>query len=218
MIPLSDSIKSKRFPFFNVLLIATTVFVFIQQITSPNPEAMIGSYALIPSLVDFSNSQTLIPFVTAMFLHGGFLHIASNMLFLWVFGDNIEGFLGILFFLFLYFASGIAGNFAQYILMPDSTIPMLGASGAIAGILGSYYILFPHSKIRTLVPFFGFVSIVEIPAGFMLGYWFLLQVLSGTITLTFPSQTGGIAFFAHIGGFAAGLILTIILKRLFHTK
>lgn len=218
MIPLSDSIKSLRFPYVNILLIAVTVFVFFQQLTSPNPEGLINTYALIPTLVDFSNFQTLVPFVTAMFLHGGFLHIASNMLFLWIFGDNIEGYLGVLFFLFLYFVSGIAGNLTQYILMPNSPIPMLGASGAIAGVLGSYYLLFPRSKIKTLVPFFGFVSIVEIPASFMLGYWFLLQVLSGTISLGVTTGGGGIAFFAHIGGFATGLVLTILLRPFLRIK
>lgn len=214
MIPISDSIKSHGFPITNVLLIAITVLVFVQEVISPNPDSFIAKYSLIPQLVNFSDLSTLFPFVSAIFLHGGILHIASNMLFLWVFGDNIEGYFGVLFFLFIYFATGIAGNFAQYTLSPQSSIPMLGASGAIAGILGSYFVLFPHSKIKTLVPVFGFVSIVEIPATVMLGYWFLLQVLSGAFSLSETAGSGGIAFFAHIGGFAAGIILTTIMKPL----
>jgi len=211
MIPISDSIKSKGFPTTNVLLIVFTVFVFLEEIVSPNPDSFIAKYSLIPQLVNFSNTSTLLPFITAIFLHGGFLHIVSNMLFLWVFGDNIEGYFGVLFFLFIYFASGIVGNITQYVLAPDSTIPMLGASGAIAGILGSYFILFPNSKIKTLVPFFGFLTIVDIPATVMLGYWFLLQVISGAFSLT-ATSAGGIAFFAHIGGFATGIILTLLMR------
>lgn len=110
------------------------------------------------------------------------------------------------------------GNLTQYALMPESTIPMLGASGAIAGILGSYFILFPNSRIKTLIPFFGFLSIVDIPATVMLGYWFLLQVLSGAFSLTASSAGGGTAFFAHIGGFATGIILTILLRPLMSKK
>lgn len=215
MIPLSDSIRSMGFPITNVILIAVTVLVFIREVISPNPDSFIATYSLIPQLVDFSDFSTLFPFVTAIFLHGGILHIASNMLFLWVFGDNIEGYFGVLFFLFIYFMTGITGNLAQYALSPQSSIPMLGASGAIAGILGSYFVLFPHSKIKTLVPFFGFVSVIEIPATVMLGYWFLLQVLSGAFSLTESAGAGGIAFFAHIGGFAVGIILTTLMKPFF---
>lgn len=215
MFPLSDSVPARRFPFFNLLLIVGTVFVFFQQLIAPNQEAFINTFALIPAIVDFSNYESLLPFITAMFLHGGFLHIISNMWFLWVFGDNIEGYVGWLAFLFLYFLSGIAGNFAQYVVMPNSTIPMLGASGAVAGVLGAYYVLFSHSKIKTLIPFFGFLSVVEIPAPFMLGYWFVLQILSGAATLPFAgSETGGIAFFAHIGGFVTG----VVFAKLFRPK
>lgn len=213
MIPISDSIKSKRFPFINILIIAATVFVFFQQITTPNPDAFIRAYALIPALVDFANTNTLFPFVTSMFLHGGFLHIISNLLFLWVFGDNVEGHLGYFFFPFLYLASGIAGGLAQYVFTPNSIVPMLGASGAIAGVLGSYFVLFPLSKIKTIVPFFGFVSVIQIPASFMLGYWFLLQIISGAVSVPLlADSTGGIAFFAHIGGFVTGYVLTRALR------
>jgi len=212
MFPLSDSIKAKRFPFINLILIAATIFVFIQQLTSPSELAFIRSYALIPKLINFADFATLTPFVTAIFLHGGFLHIISNMWFLWIFGDNVEGRLSFLIFPILYFLSGIIGNAAQYFLMPASSIPMLGASGAVAGVLGAYYVLFPHAKIRTLVPFFGFFTIAEIPAPFMLGYWFVLQILSGAVSLPFSGETGGVAFWAHVGGFVTGVAIANLVK------
>lgn len=213
MFPLSDSIPPKRFPFINIGLIVATSFIFLQQILAPDFEAFIYQYALIPSLIDFPNYETLTPFISAMFLHGGWLHIISNMWFLWVFGDNVEGYLGWFFFPLLYFAAGVVGNLAQYALMQSSQIPMLGASGAVAGILGAYYVLFPHSKIKTLVPVFGFVSVVNIAAPFMLGYWFILQVFSGAVSLPFSGETGGIAFWAHAGGFVTGVLFANLLKR-----
>lgn len=213
MFPIKDSIPARSFPIVNIGIIVLTVFVFFQQILAQNPEAFIYQYALIPSLVDFSNYATLTPFVTSIFLHGGFLHIISNMWFLWVFGDNIEGHIGKLTYPILYLGAGIAGNASQYFISPHSSLPMLGASGAVAGALGAYYVLFPHSKIKTLVPFFGFVTIIDIGAPFMLGYWFILQLISGAATLPFINEeTGGVAFWAHVGGFATGFILAKLLK------
>src|SRR3989344_4914344 len=212
MIPISDSISTHRLPILNILLIAANIFVFIQQIITPNPDAFIYQYALIPANVDFSDFQTLLPFVTSMFLHGGLLHIGSNMLFLWVFGDNVEAHFGWLFFLPVYLTSGIIGGLAQYMFMPNSQIPMLGASGAVAGMLGAYFVLFPHAKVKTLVPFFGFASIVSIPATFMLGYWFVLQLISGAVSLPFSGEAGGVAFFAHVGGFLTGLLFSKVFR------
>lgn len=213
MFPLSDSIPARRFPFLNIIIIAITSIVFIQQLMAFNQEAFISQYALVPSLIDFSNYLTLTPFVTAIFLHGGFLHIISNMWFLWVFGDNVEGYLGWFIFPILYFAAGIVGNFLQYFIMPTSNIPMLGASGAVAGILGAYYILFPKSRIKTFIPFFGFPAIIQVPASFMLGYWFILQLISGAATLPLASGTGGIAFWAHVGGFLIGVLFAKVLQK-----
>lgn len=216
MFPISDSHPAGRFPLINILIIAATLFVFIQQFfLSADPESFIQEFALIPANVDFGEFTSLLPFVTAIFLHGGFLHIISNMWFLWVFGDNIETHFGVFLFPIVYFLSGIVGNLLQYIIVPSSTIPMLGASGAVAGVLGSYYVLFPHSRIKTLVPFFGFATITQIPAAFMLGYWFILQLLSGAATLPFMGdERGGIAFWAHVGGFVSGVIFAKIYKKL----
>lgn len=205
MFPLSDSIKTGKIPFVNISLIVFTVFVFLNQLSSP--DSFIYSYALIPAEINFSNISTLLPFITSIFLHGGFLHLLFNMWFLWVFGDNVEGHLGHLKYILFYLGAGIAGSMAQYVLAPHSPIPMVGASGAISGVLGAYYVMFPTSKIRTLVPIFGFVSIIELSAPFMLGYWFALQIISGVFSIPSSGSEGGVAFFAHIGGFVAGFLV-----------
>ncbi|GIW61690.1 MAG: rhomboid family intramembrane serine protease [Patescibacteria group bacterium] len=202
MLPISDSEKSKRFPFINILLIAINIAVFYLQII--NPETFTLMYALIPAKIDFSDINTLYPFITSMFLHGGLLHIGSNMLFLWVFGDNVEGNMPPFVYLFLYLTSGIVGSLVQYLLNPASDIPMLGASGAVAGALGAYFAYFPHHQIKTLVFIPPFITTANISAAVMLGYWIFLQVLSGVGTLGMTPEQGGVAYFAHIGGFATG--------------
>ncbi len=214
MFPISDSIKARRFPFLNIFLVVVTVYVFIQQIIAPDPVAFINQYALIPARVNLSDFRSLTPFVTAIFLHGGFLHILSNMWFLIVFGDNVEDSLPPFVFLLLYLTAGIAGNIVQYLFAPASAIPMLGASGAVAGVLGCYYVLFPYSKIKTLVILFFFITIIEISAPIMLGYWFILQLISGAASLPMLSSSqGGVAFFAHIAGFIVGLMTGNIYKN-----
>lgn len=213
MIPLSDSHPAGRFPIWVIIIIVINVYVFWLELTSANLDAFIYEWALVPSKVDFSNWVSLIPFFTSQFLHGGFLHIISNMLFLWVFGDNVEADQNFFIFPFFYLISGFAGGFIQYLLSPDSTIPMLGASGAVAGVLGAYFARFPHHSIKTLVPFFGFLSIVNIPAGVMLIYWFITQIFSGTFSLGIQTEAGGVAYFAHIGGFTTGWLLGKLLKK-----
>jgi membrane associated rhomboid family serine protease len=147
---------------------------------------------------------------TSMFLHGGLLHILGNMLYLWIFGDNVEGALGHLKFLIFYLAAGVGAAFLQLVASPHSTAPMVGASGAISGVMGAYFVLFPWSRILTLVPFFFFLHFVEVPAFLFLGFWFLLQFFSGIVDL---SALGGVAWFAHIGGFLTGVLLVFPLKR-----
>ncbi len=213
MFPITDSIKAERFPFLNYLLVAITVYVFIQQLTVSDPDAFIYQYALVPANVDFSDYTTLIPFVTSIFLHGSILHILSNMWFLIVFGDNVNARLSPFGFLLLYFTAGIAGGLAQYMFMPDSMIPMLGASGAVAGILGCYFVLFPHSKIKTLIFVLFFVTFAEISAPIVLGFWFILQLFSSVGSLSeIASNQGGVAFFAHIAGFLVGILFGIMNK------
>ncbi len=208
MFPISDSAKSGRIPLVTLAIILANAYVFYQQITVSNQESFIFQYALVPSSVNLLNPQTLIPFITSTFLHGGFFHILSNMWFLWIFGDNVEARLGIIKFALLYLAAGIAGNFAQFILTPGSDIPMLGASGAVSGVLGSYFILFPSSSIKTFLFMFFFVTITKIPAVIYIFYWFVIQLFSGIISLPLTFAAGGIAFWAHVGGFVSGLIIT----------
>lgn len=213
MIPLKDSHPAGIFPFWTLAIIAANIYVFFLELTSPNPDFFIAAYALIPAKVDFSQFAGIDGFVTSQFLHAGFLHIASNMLFLWVFGDNVEGKFGFFLFPLIYLISGVVGGLAQYVLAPDLAVPMLGASGAVAGVLGAYYKLFPHHTIKTLVPVFGFISVIEVPAGVMLIYWFITQIFSGVATVSAGAlELGGVAWFAHIGGFLTGYLLAVKTK------
>jgi len=211
MFPLSDSVKSKSLPFVTVGLIVVNVIVFLLQLASPDTFTL--QYALTPSHVNFTNFITLIPFFTAMFLHGGFFHIISNMWFLWIFGDDVEDHFGKVRFLIFYLAAGIIANFAQYLLQTHSSIPVLGASGAISGVLGAYYILFPRSKIKTVLVLVIFVTIIDIPAVIYLFYWFFIQIFSGVASLSVASNTGGVAFWAHVAGFVTGLLYANRLKN-----
>lgn len=215
MIPLSDSKPAGIVPIWTILIILINVLVFFLEITAPDTEAFISRFALIPSLVDFNIFSTLIPFITSQFLHGGFLHIISNMLFLWIFGDNVEAEWGFLYPIFYLFCGIIAG-LSQYIFTPGSDIPMIGASGAVAGVLGAYFAWFSHHSVKTLVPVFGFFTVLNIPAGFMLFYWLITQFLSGAFSFSFNmGEVGGVAYFAHIGGFVSGWILAKLLGPFF---
>lgn len=218
MIPLYDDIKSGRFPWQTILLIAVNSYVFYLELTTPDLPNLIASYALIPVLVDWGNLPSLTPFVTAMFLHGGFLHIGANMLFLWVFGDNVEARLKG-FYLPLYIVGGLLGNFFQYLTNTKIPLPILGASGAVAAILGAYLVFFPGHKIKTIFPIFIFFTIISIPAWAMLAYWFFLQFLSGITSLGDVSTqaSGGVAYIAHAAGFAVG-IGTALFIGLFYNK
>lgn len=215
MIPLYDDTKSGRFPIQTILLIALNIYVFYRELVSPSFTGFLAEYALIPIFVDWAALPTLIPFATAMFLHGGILHIASNMLFLWIFGDNVEAKLGWL-YLPLYLIGGLVGNYFQYLTDPDSALPIIGASGAVAAILGAYLVFYPTHKIKTLFPIFIFFAIVSIPAWAMLAYWFVLQFISGLTSIGEASSqlSGGIAYIAHAAGFAAGLVAALFYASL----
>lgn len=207
MIPISDSIKAGKFPLLNLLIIGINIYVFFLMLVSSNVDVFINTYALIPSAVSFTNPQSFLPFITSMFLHAGLLHIGSNMIFLWVFGDNIEAHFGKFWYLLIFFVSGIVGGVIQYLINPASHIPMLGASGAVSGILGAYFISHRHARIKSLIFIFFFITTVQIPASIYIVYWFGIQLLSGIVDLGNVSDTGGVAFWAHIGGFIAGLLL-----------
>lgn len=209
MFPIRDHNPSHKIPFFTILIIIINALVFLWEITSPNLDEFIKFYALVPAQINFLQFETLTSFITSMFLHGGWLHIISNMWFLWIFGDNVEANLGHIKYIIFYLISGIAAAFIQYLIDPASTIPVLGASGAIAGVLGGYLVLFPHAKIETFVTFGFYLSRLNVPASIMLFYWFITQLFSGigSVAVGIHNQ-GGVAFFAHIGGFAAGYLIT----------
>lgn len=214
MLPIRDHNRSHKFPFLTLLIIGANIFVFLLELTVPDPDTFVNSYALIPASVNFLDPVTLMPFLTSMFLHAGFVHLLSNMWFLWIFGDNLEATLGKVRYLFFYFLSGLAGGLLQYFLISRSIIPNLGASGAIAGVLGGYLVFFPKARIETLVATFGgYLTRAELPAQVMLFYWFFTQIFSGTASVVSGEMTlGGIAWFAHIGGFVAGWLIAKALK------
>lgn len=214
MIPIRDHNPSGIFPIITYLLVTLNVLVFLYMLALPQPllEDFVSSYALIPALV--VNGQSLSTVVTSMFLHGGFGHIFGNMLFLNIFGDNLEDKLGHLKYFLYYLLSGGIGAFLQILINPDSTIPNLGASGAIAGLLGGYLVLFPKNKVDILLPFAWEFNTVSVPAYTMLIYWILAQFLFGLGSITL-ANIGGVAYFAHIGGFLAGFLLILPFKNRF---
>lgn len=207
MFPLHDSIRTTKTPIFTWALIVANVWVFFLELS--RGEAFILEYALIPVNVNLLEASTFSPFLSSMFLHGGWFHLLSNMWFLYIFGDNVENALGKINFLGFYLLTGFAAGLTQYVFAPESVIPIVGASGAIAGILGAYLVFFPHAKITSIVPIFFFLTVLDVPAMLYLPYWFLLQFFSGVgqVASGALATTGGVAFLAHAGGFAAGYII-----------
>lgn len=220
MIPLRDDNPTTIRPYITIALIAACVLVFLWQISLGQkgfeaaiaalgviPVTLLGDESLPPALYMVPPTATLF---TSMFLHGGFMHLAGNMLYLWIFGNNVEDAMGHVRFVVFYLLSGIAAAMAQALPNPDSTIPMIGASGAISGVLGAYLLLYPRARVLVLIPLGGFSRIVYVPAMFVLGFWFVLQLIS--TALADPGQ-GGVAFGAHIGGFVAGMVLIPLFKH-----
>jgi len=218
MIPLRDTVKSRTFPFINMTIIILNVLVFFGEsnLTEMGLTEFFYHFGIIPSwflqTVEAGYFvQAVIPLVTSIFLHGGWLHIISNMLFLWVFGDNIEDRMGHFKYLLFYLTVGVIGNIAQIMANPQSTIPIIGASGAVAGILGAYYISFPRAKILALIPIVFFFTLMEVRASFFIIFWFVLQVFNGVFSLTTVGNS--VAWWAHIGGFLGGFILIRFFQR-----
>jgi membrane associated rhomboid family serine protease len=209
MFPISDVIPSRTVPVVTIGLIVVNALVFLHELLLPPQllEAFMQQYALIPAWFSW---PTLF---TSMFLHAGIWHVVPNMLYLWIFGDNVEDRLGHARYLAFYIAAGVAAAIAQVAINPFSGVPMVGASGAIAGVMGAYFVLYPQSRVLTAVFVLIFFDVIEIPAIFFLGLWFLLQLLSGVGSLGVSNAAGGgTAFFAHIGGFVAGVIVGLILR------
>jgi membrane associated rhomboid family serine protease len=214
MIPLRDNVPSSRTPVINYVLIAINVAVFLYQVSlGPQVERFILAWGLVPAEFSVTNPASWLTVFSSMFMHGGWAHVGGNLLYLWIFGDNVEDRLGHARYLFFYLACGVCAAMAQVVAGPGSPLPMVGASGAIAGVLGCYLLLYPHARVITLVPIFFFIHLTEIPAIVFLGLWFLLQLVSGAASLTAEAHAGGVAWWAHAGGFASGLLLGYVLGR-----
>ena len=211
MIPIRDAIRSKNFPIVNVLIIVLNILAFLWQLSQgPHLKDTLFLYGIVPIRyadpeisAQFTTFQQWSPFLTSIFLHGGFLHILGNMWFLYIFGDNIEDRIGHIRYFIFYILCGVAAGLIHLITNWNAKIPTIGASGAISGVMGAYLLLYPRSRILTLIPIFFFFQFVEIPAFIFLGYWLLLQMFSAGLT---PRNVGGVAWWAHIGGFIVGLI------------
>ncbi|MCX8010918.1 MAG: rhomboid family intramembrane serine protease [Ignavibacteria bacterium] len=228
MIPLKDDIPSSTYPIVNVSLIVINIIAFIFELMlGSHLDEFIKNFGVIPvkyfyegfrledgAVVYFSLGERIIPLFSSMFLHGGWLHLGSNMLYLWIFGDNVEDRLGHFRYFVFYILCGLAASAAHIITNSESTIPTIGASGAIAGILGAYVILYPSAKVVVLIPIIIFMDVIQLPAFLVLGFWFITQLFQGTLALGAESTaTGGVAWWAHIGGFVFGLFVVHIFKK-----
>lgn len=209
MFPLGDEERGRMItPIVTFLLVAINVVVFLIELAQPNPEAFIMRWGATPAQI--TAGEAWITLITSMFLHGGWGHLLGNMVFLWVFGDNVEDAFGHVLYLVFYFVCGIAASLAHIFLSPDSNVPAVGASGAISGLLGAYILMFGSNRVRVLIGYF----ITTVPAYLMIGLWIILQFINGFASIAETAETGGggVAYAAHVGGFIAGLILTLVLR------
>ncbi|HEY0139821.1 MAG TPA: rhomboid family intramembrane serine protease [Thermoanaerobaculia bacterium] len=216
MIPLRDDNPRRSVPVVTYALVALNVLGFLWELSlGANLDRALFAVAFIPARfwVPGYWVNDVVTIIASMFLHGGFLHIGSNMLYLWIFGDNVEDRLGKFRYIVFYFACGFLATYAHAFFSPTSNIPAIGASGAIAGVLGAYLILYPHARVMTLIPIFFIITVREIPAVIILGIWFVLQIFSGVGSLGVrdAQDMGGVAYWAHIGGFVAGMALIFLL-------
>src|SRR5438874_8435558 len=220
MIPIRDDTPRYSTPFVNYFLVGLNVLIFLYEVFALDMRtraAFLAQFGVVPAWITgavpyYLHAQqglSLLPIATSMFLHASWLHLIANMWVLWIFGDNIEDHLGHFLYLMFYLISGFVAAFTHILLNLGSNIPSVGASGAIAGVMGAYFVLYPRARVLTLVPLIVFFTFWWLPAWIVLGYWFLIQFLSGAATsIAYTSQTGGgIAFWAHVGGFVAGIVL-----------
>jgi membrane associated rhomboid family serine protease len=208
MFPVSDVIPSRSRPVVTIGLIALNVIAFFYELQLSGRELRVlaHTYGVVPAVFDWTTV------FTSLFLHAGWLHLGGNMLYLWIFGDNVEDRLGRAWFAVFYAACGAAAALAQVAINPRSAIPMIGASGAVAGVMGAYLVLYPHSRVLTAVFLVVYLDLVEIPAIFFLGIWFLMQLFSGVGSLGAETADGEVAFFAHVGGFVTGAATGVYLR------
>lgn len=217
MFPISDDNPPLAFPIITILIIGACVAIYAWEASLGlrGLEAAFYAYGFIPANFFGAGANQPIPapatLFTSMFMHGDLLHLLGNMWFLWIFGDNVEGALGKVKFVVFYLICGVAAALTQGFIDPDSAIPLVGASGAISGVLGAYLLLYPYAMVRTALVFIVFVRILYVPAALVLGLWFVFQLLSGAATGA--QEGGGVAFWAHVGGFVAGVLLVPFFKR-----
>ena len=216
MFPLRDDVPSRHFPLVTVSIVVVNVVVFLLQVLAgPAASSIAELFGIVPARVttQWQNPLVLLTFFSSMYLHGGWAHLIGNIWYLWIFGDNVEDRMGRGRFFIFYTLCGLVAGLLQIVAAPRSTIPMIGASGAIAGVLGAYLLLYPRARVSTLVPLFFFIRIVWLPAIVVLGSWFVIQLLNGLAALNVVVQTGGVAWWAHIGGFVVGMALLPVFRR-----
>ena len=210
MIPLRDVIPSRTTPYITVTIIGLNALAWLYELALPGNllPLFLQFYGVVPA--NFHASSL----ITSMFLHGSWSHVLGNMWYLWIFGDNVEDRVGHGRFIIFYLLCGFAAAIGQTVMDPDSTLPMIGASGAIAGVMGAYFVLYPKSRVLTLIPLIIFWEVIEIPATFLLGFWFLMQLFSaGAIAVTASTGGGGVAFMAHVAGFVIGMIAVFVFRK-----
>ncbi len=210
MIPLRDVIPSRTTPYITVTIILINAAAWFYELAMPREElnVFLQLFGVVPAA--FVPTTLL----TSMFLHGGWSHVIGNMWYLWIFGDNVEDRMGHGRFVVFYLLCGFVAAVGQIVLDPESTIPMIGASGAIAGVMGAYFVLYPHSRVLTLIPIIIFIDIIELPAIVLLGFWFVMQLFSaGAIAVTSSTGGGGVAFMAHVAGFVMGVIGVFVFRK-----
>jgi membrane associated rhomboid family serine protease len=217
VIPLKDSNPTERFPIVTVLFIALNIVVFLYEVAlgESRGEFFVGAFALVPARLFHAGTEIAGPLpagitlITSMFLHGGVFHLAGNMLYLWIFGNNVEDAMGRIRFIVFYLLCGMVAAVSHAMTNTRSLVPMIGASGAISGVLGAYLLLYPQARVLTLFILGFFVRMIEVPAMIVLGFWFVFQFLNAMVT----QGSGGVAWYAHIGGFLAGMVLIGLFKK-----
>ena len=220
MIPIRDRNPSGTFPYVTIGIIVINVLIFLYELSlGSGLGEFIMRFGVVPLKVSYYSQasdltfiNTFFPFISSIFLHGGFIHLIGNMWFLWIFGDNIEDKLGHFKFIAFYFLCGIIASSVHVFFNSQSNVPCVGGSGAIAGVLGAYMVTFPRARVVTIVPLFVFIQVMELPAIVVLGFWFVIQFFNGAASITASASGAGVAWWAHIGGFAAGVIILYIIR------
>jgi len=220
MIPIRDRNPSGTFPYVTIGIIIVNILIFLYELSlGSGLGEFIMKFGVVPLKVSYYSQvpdltfiNTFFPFISSMFLHGGFVHLIGNMWFLWIFGDNIEDKLGHFKFIAFYFLCGIIASSVHVFFNSQSNVPCVGGSGAIAGVLGAYMVTFPRARVVTIVPLFVFIQVMELPAIVVLGFWFVIQFFNGAASITASASGAGVAWWAHIGGFAAGVIILYIIR------